>query len=127
MKKNYGFTLVEVLLATVILAIGLIGTSAFFYANRRNLYNARLERYATWSAIEKMEMIKGLDYDAIEEGPPKDEDIGDRDNPITATVTTTIAPVEENGISYKSVNVTVSWPQGENNKEVSLSTYIFDL
>jgi prepilin-type N-terminal cleavage/methylation domain-containing protein len=127
MKKKHGFTLVEVLLATVILAIGLIGTSAFFYANRRNLYNARLERYATWSAIENMEMIKGENYDSIEEEIKTEEiEIGDINNPIPATVTTAIAPVEENGISYKSVNVTVSWDQGENNKEVSLNTYIFN-
>ncbi len=129
MNKKGGFTLVEVLLATIILAIGLIGASAFYYANRRNLYNARLERYATWSAVEKMEMIKGKSYSSLEEEiVTEDIEIGDINNPVPAEITTAITDEEEEAdISYKSVNVTVSWSQGEENKEVSLNTYIFNL
>jgi prepilin-type N-terminal cleavage/methylation domain-containing protein len=32
-----GFTTIEMLLATVVLAISLIGGSSFFYSNQRNL------------------------------------------------------------------------------------------
>lgn len=114
--------MVEVLLATVILAIGLIGTSAFFYANRRNLYNARLERYATWSAVERMEHLKGKPYSSLGEGT-EIEEVMLGDNVLPAERTTTIVFVDEDDITFKSVNVEVAW--GED-REISLTTYIYD-
>lgn len=117
--KNKGFTLVEVLVATIILIIAIIGTSAFFYANRRNLVNARLKRQATWAAVEKMEELKGLSYSSLSEGASADTVIlGDTVADRTATIDEDL----EEDMDYKEITVNVNWGTGE----VELATYVSD-
>lgn len=126
-RKTGGFTLIELLLATIILAIGLIGTSAFFYANRRNLYNARLEREATWKAVERMEWVKGLSSSELQEELPADEQVTENNiligNNVSATRTTEkISPLDEEDADLLwEIEVKVSWAD---NREVSLNTYV---
>lgn len=113
MKKQRGFTTIELLLATVVLVIGLIGGSSFFYANRRNLVAARFTRLATWSAISRMESLKAGDYAST--GNTTESVTLDGD---TATRTTTVdVPY---AVALKRVVVTVSGTGGN----VSLTTYI---
>jgi len=125
MKQKRGFTIVEVLIALVILAIGLIGISAFFYANRKNLYNARLEREATWKAVERMEWVKGLSVSALEEKLPADEQVVEENIPIgnnvLATRTTEKLTPDEEDAAFWKIKVTVSWDE---DKESFLTTYI---
>jgi len=125
MKQKRGFTIVEVLIALVILAIGLIGISAFFYANRKNLYNARLEREATWKAVERMESEKGLSVSALEEKLPADEQVVEENIPIgnnvLATRTTEKLTPDEEDAAFWKIKVTVSWDE---DKESFLTTYI---
>jgi prepilin-type N-terminal cleavage/methylation domain-containing protein len=116
-----GFTLVEVMVATVIFVIAVIGTSSFFYFNRQNLVNARRTRQATWVAIEGMEEIKSKDYSDLLEEEDSTEDI-DRDGFLGERITE-ITLVEEDGeISFLSVKISVQF----NNSEVVLNTYIAD-
>jgi len=126
MRKS-GFTLIELLLAIIIFVIGLIGTSAFFYANHRNLYNARIEREATWNAIERMEWVKGLTSSELEEELPADEQVTENNiligNNIPATRTTKKQDAEqdEDAELLWEIEVKVSW---NDNREVSLNTYV---
>lgn len=112
-----GFTLIEVLLATVIIALGFIAGSAFFYTNRKNLYNARLERYATWAAIEGIEKIKGTSS-LLEEETTEDITLGEYHIPAKRTVSIT---EDESDELLWNVYVKVQW--GENS-EVSFNTYL---
>ncbi len=116
-KSKTGFTLLEVMLALVILAIAIIGTSMFFYANRRNLHQARIQRQATWSAVEGMETWKGKPYHLLIDGVYEDS-VEFKD--ISAGRTTTIETVTENGVTYKMITVEVIWNHGD----VSLATYL---
>ncbi|MCM8820842.1 MAG: prepilin-type N-terminal cleavage/methylation domain-containing protein [Candidatus Omnitrophica bacterium] len=113
-----GFTLMEVLLATVIIALGFISGSVFFYTNRKNLYNARLERYATWSAIKKIEEVKGRPSLQVEETT---EDITLGEYNIPAERILNITELEEDDDLIWKIEVKVRW--GEN-KEVSFNTYL---
>lgn len=112
-----GFTLMEVLLATVMIALGFIAGSAFFYTNRKNLYNARLERYATWSAIKKIEEIKGRSS-LQEEETTENITLGEYN--IPAERVTSITELEDDELLWK-VQVKVRW---DGNNEVSFDTYL---
>ncbi|HOL21307.1 MAG TPA: prepilin-type N-terminal cleavage/methylation domain-containing protein [bacterium] len=112
-----GFTLMEVLLATVIIALGFIAGAAFYYANRKNLYNARIERYATWSAIEKIEEVKGKSS-LQEEETTENITLGEHNIPAKRILN--ITEPEDDDLIWK-VEVKVRW---EGNKEVSLNTYL---
>jgi len=115
MKQKKGFTLIEFLLGLIILVIGLVGTSAFFYANSKSMVRAQLRRFATWKAIDKLETVKGTDYSQIPNGTTTETiTIGD----IQAQRITTVT--EDTSISLKTVSVQVLW----DNNTVALSTMI---
>lgn len=115
MRLKEGFTIIEFLVATVILMIALIGTSAFFYTNRRNLVYANLERLSTWSAIEKLEALKSGSYSAVVSSTETVSLSGS-----SAQRTTTVQTVNEGGITFKQVTVQVNWGTGN----LSLVSYI---
>ena len=116
MKKKDGFTLTEVLLATLLIVLGFIAGSVFFYTNRKNLYNARIERYARWAAIKKIEEIKGKSY--LREGETTEEiTLGEYN--IPAKLTVSITQPEDDQLIWKVITK-VEW----DNKEVSFATYL---
>ncbi len=105
------------MLALVVLAIAVVGTASFFYANRRNLQNARIKRTATWAVLEKMEEYRGLPYSNLADGTFEDEvELGD----ITADRKATIATITEGAVTYKQLVVELSW----DSQTVALTTYL---
>ncbi|HNS32871.1 MAG TPA: type II secretion system protein [bacterium] len=123
MKKKKGFTIVEILVATAILATSIIGTSAFFYLNRKNFFNADLKNQATWAAVERMEYLKGKQYSELEEDAEfLEEDPITLGENRTAERTSEISEVDEEGILYKKITVEVTW--NDDKEKVSLVTYI---
>lgn len=112
-----GLTLIEVLLASVMIALGFIAGSVFYYANRKNLYNARLERYATWAAIKSMEEIKGMS-NLTEEEKREAITLGEYNIPAERIISIT---EDENDDLIWKIQVMIRW--GENS-EVSLYTYL---
>ena len=114
-----GFTIIEVMLASFILLVSLIGGSVFFFSNRRNLVYATRERLAMWSAIYKVEELKGADYGMIN---PETENISL--SGISARRITTVEEIDEDdppdGTDYKKITVKVDWGSGE----TSLVSYI---
>lgn len=110
-----GFTIIEFLLAFVILVIALIGGSTFFYANSRNIKKANTMRLATWSIVEKLESIRAMDYSSIQNGTTTEQiTIGN----IQAQRITSIS--EDTSIYFKTVIVQVSW----DTNNISVSTMI---
>ncbi|HOK79563.1 MAG TPA: prepilin-type N-terminal cleavage/methylation domain-containing protein [bacterium] len=117
MKKRFhaGFTIIEFLLAFVIIAIALIGTSAFYFASSRNLSQSDITRLATWCAIEKIEMIKSADYSQIQN---ETENI--RVGNIQVQRITNVVP--DQTLPLKTVTVKIQVPDGK--EIVSISTMI---
>ena len=64
-RTHHGFTLLEVLIAIVVLAIGLLGLSAMTISTIRGLAISEDMTTATNLAQEKMEDIKGTVYASI--------------------------------------------------------------
>jgi Tfp pilus assembly protein PilV len=110
------FTLIELIVASVVLVIALIGIPAFYFASHRNLRTSRLKRLATWQATSKMEELKATPYDDLEDGN-ENVQLGWTEADMVWEVTT----VEDEGLEYKRITVTVSY--GESG-EVSLVTYV---
>jgi len=128
-KNKSGFTIVEVIIATIILVISLLGGVAFFSLNRNNLSYANRQRLATWAAIDKIEQLKSATYTdtLLNSGPPTTEIL-----PISGysfTRTTKIADIGAGPDDYKQATVSVSWVQGNfpsSLTTLSLTTYISD-
>ncbi len=123
MLNTHNFTLIEIIIASVMLVIAVIGSSSFFFANRRNLRSAQLRRSATWAAIDKMEELKSLSFDLLHEkdnsDKPEDErEIGLLDNHSAIRT----VEVEDYNDRLKKVTVTVQW----NDSSKRFVTYIAD-
>ncbi|MCM8770233.1 MAG: prepilin-type N-terminal cleavage/methylation domain-containing protein [Candidatus Omnitrophica bacterium] len=116
-KGDPGFTIIEFLLAFVILSIALIAASVFPYASSKNLHQADTSRLATWKAIEKIERIKGSDYSLIQD-ETESITIGNISAQRITSVSENVSP------SYKIVNVKVTWGNLGSQEEISLSTII---
>jgi len=118
--KKSGFTLIEVILASIILIISILGGTAFFSINRKSLVFATCQRLATWSAIYKIEELKSMDYAALALLPSPTTENNLSISGKFFQRKTTISDIG----GYKQVTVAMDWGQG--NFPVSLTTYISD-
>jgi len=109
--------MIEVLIASLILLISVIGGVAFFSANHANLIYSTQQRLAIWSAADKLEELKGADYNSLNS---EIENI--TLSKYTAQRTTTVVDIDEDGggTDYKEVTVEVDWGEGND----ALVTYI---
>jgi type IV pilus assembly protein PilV len=108
-KRSEGFTLLEVMIAMVILAVGLLGLAALqLTAVKSNAFSSEMT-YATMKAQEYAEVFKNL--------PFTDTDLDPAGNPHTAmesskgvqyTVTWNITD-NVPATDMKSINITVQW------------------
>ena len=116
-QNNKGFTLIEVLVAMVILSIGLLGTAALITGIIRGNQVSNRMTAATTLAQDKMENIKSVSYSNAESEPraflPSPYEKYERQ----------VTVVDDNslGVGMKTVTVTVYWGSG---KSVSLQTIL---
>ncbi|MEW6258888.1 MAG: type IV pilus modification protein PilV [Thermodesulfobacteriota bacterium] len=109
--KTSGFTLLEVLMAAVILAVGLLGLAAMQTAAIKANYQAKKHTLATSLAESQLEAYRNMSYDAIPSGTITDTNVisGDVGN-FTRTVTIeNDTPVA----GLKTITVSVSWNDGK--------------
>jgi len=119
---NNGFTLIEVLVAMVILSVGLLGTAALITGIiNGNKVSNRIST-ATTCAQDKMEEIRRLGYSGM---PASDTTTTEPYNSITnyslykrVTFTDVVNPA----VGMKTVTVTVSWDS--DNSSIELKTIL---
>ncbi len=118
------FTLLEGLIATIIIGVILVGAAPFFYYTRLAIHRSRLHRQAVEEATQQLEELVGLAYDEIAPGmAPQQVQL----DGVTATVTTqvqTVASDPASGYSYKRVTVMISWTSGDEAAEERFVTYV---
>ncbi len=116
-KSKKGTSLVEVMVAALILAIVILGGS-YFYVGSTNQINLREQyRAASRLAGQKLEELKAGSYDAVT--------IGDVQDSLTLENSTySRSVVTENLGLYKKVVVTVNWGPAGMGRNVSLVTLI---
>jgi prepilin-type N-terminal cleavage/methylation domain-containing protein len=112
-----GFTLIEVLIGLIFLAIGLLAIGALqITSTRGNFFSSNL-MHATYVAQDRLESIKNLPFDSpnIQDGS---SDSGS--TPISGIVFNWSYRVVANG-DVRTVNLTIRWNDGVDHN-VSFST-----
>ncbi len=116
-KSKKGTSLVEVMVAALILAIVILGGS-YFYVGSTNQINLREQyRAASRLAGQKLEELKASSYDAVTIGEVQDSLTLENSTYSRSVVT------EDLGL-YKKVVVTVNWGPVGMERNVSLVTLI---
>ena len=113
-RNNTGFTLIEVLVAMVILSVGLLGTAALITGIiSSNKLSNRIST-ATVLAQDKMEEIKGAGYAGADDEAGT-EPYGGVNFPLYKRITGVVAG---NPAGMKTVTVTVSWDSDAHSVEL---------
>ena len=111
-RRDEGMTLIEVLMAALILAVVVFGAVAFMMSGRSTVERAGKERMAVEIASERLERARAGGYDAIAAG--EDEIVVDG---TTYTWTLAVSEVRADpadpGSLCKHVEVTVDWPTSQ--------------
>ena len=116
-RKPKGFTLIEVVAALIILAIGFLAIATIEITSTKAGYFSSNVTRATIFAQDKMEYLKNLSYsDSNLSGGQHNEGI------ISSTIfTRQYHVVEDTGNSMKTITVTVNWTD-RGNHSISFST-----
>lgn len=101
-RRNDGFTLIEVLVATAIAGIGFLGLAATHIASVRATAVARNVSVATSVATESIETLRRLPYDEVVSSSPTTVTRGY----LAFTSAATVAAV---GTTSKKVTMGVTW------------------
>lgn len=127
MKRNKGYSIVEVLVAILILIIGILGILSYFFFSQTNLNLERHRRTALQIAQSRIEYLRTVSYNNlmnyIENGTNVniDEIVGKR-----ITIIEDVNDPEDGDIlsDYKKITVKVVWFENKRNNEVMLQTII---
>ncbi len=115
-KSMAAFTLIEVMVAILIVTIVVAGGSFLFVMGRGQIAQQKRYRVATQLAAQKLEELKATVYASIVSDSNSTSLEG-----ISYTIDTTVVDVNS---SYKTSTVTVSWEQADTTHNVSLVTII---
>ncbi|RLC07188.1 MAG: hypothetical protein DRH90_00950 [Deltaproteobacteria bacterium] len=111
-KGNTGFTLIEVLIALVIFAIGILGVAALQSGSIRGNTSARGVTDIALIATDRLEMLRSLPYDdpALSAGVHVLNQATDRvDNNYNGLIDEDV-PADETGPITIQYTVTTDWP-----------------
>ena len=117
-----GFTLIEVLVGLVILAIGLLAVAGMQMTSVRGNFFSNYLTQASYAAQDRLEILDNLSYTSAELGSGNHTDPAATISGIVFNRSYTVVEVDDpNGYKYKVINYTVSWNDGVN-RSIVLST-----
>ena len=125
-KKQSGFTLIEVMIALVILAAGLLALATMQIVSiRSNAFSSEMT-YSTMLAQQRLEILKNLDFDdgALAAGNHAlpQQIIGDKGIPYSVSW-----DVVDTATDMKTIDLTVQWQSprlGDADDEAAIMTKI---
>lgn len=110
-KTEAGFTLIEVMMAAVVLAIGLLALAAMQTAAIKANYQAKKHTLAVSLAETQLEAYRNMAYDSIPSGVITDTDVTSGDVGHFTRVITIENDTPVAGV--KTITVAVSWNDGK--------------
>lgn len=124
LKDSSGFTLIEVMIAAVVLAIGLLSLAAMQVAAVKANYQAKKNTLAVSLAENQIESYRNMAYDSLPSGMVTDTNLisGGVGNFTRVTTIENEKPVA----GLKTITVSVSWNDGKL-RTVVLRTIIGEL
>lgn len=147
LRDDRGLTVVEMLVATMIVAIGVVGASSVFVLSARSTAAAGTRSEAAAVLAADLESIRALPFDAVGidptsvgyvasvDGRPTVSggadlveplevvEVGDQEFRVARAVTWVTIGAEPEG--YKLVRVTVSWTDSAGDHDIAAQTGIF--
>jgi len=119
LKEKKGLSIVEVMVAVLVLLIMLIGSSFLFVYGKSKIKQQGDYRIAAQIAAQRIEQLKAGDYSAI----PKDQTQESLSSGDLSCSRITEVTAQDGG-SYKEVKVTVLWGPEHDRHNVSLISCI---
>ncbi|PJC47009.1 MAG: hypothetical protein CO035_07955 [Candidatus Omnitrophica bacterium CG_4_9_14_0_2_um_filter_42_8] len=120
-----GFSLLELIIAIAVLAIGLVGVLQIFPIGLRASQRAGMLTKASFLAQNKIEDVKLSGFDAITELPPKIPMSG-KDGDCEWAVKigeVSLEGIESSG-DMREVAVTITWPERNTTRYKDFITYV---
>jgi len=105
-----GITLVEVMVALVVLAVVVIGAAAFFSAGRGAIEESAQRRTAAQIAQQQLELARAGGYEALA-GAAGTATVDDVEYSWTLAVTMALADPGDADSGYKQMSIVVDWPR----------------
>jgi type IV pilus assembly protein PilV len=124
-----GLTLIEALMAIVIMSIGLLAVGTLLYSIMGYNQYAETVTTATTLAQDELEALKAADYADIPVGTVSETDIDGNGNSGGIYTRSTDVAVDNTtlpGKEYKIVTVTVTWSWNGRAQNVALKTILRD-
>lgn len=122
---NKGFSLLELIIAIAVLAIGLVGVLQIFPIGLKASQHAGMITKASFLAQNKIEDVKLAGFEAITELPPKIP-LSGRDGDLEWDIK--IHDVELEGVEpdsdIRKITVTITWPEGNTTRSKDFITYV---
>jgi prepilin-type N-terminal cleavage/methylation domain-containing protein len=124
-RDDTGFTLLELMVALILLSIGVFAVANLFPAGMHGQVQDRMQAEAGGLAQSEIERLSGLAWTDTQLDPGRHPASGDTPCGTNGhwsrsyTVATLAAPLAD----VKKVSVTVSW-SGANGREVTIATYV---
>ena len=107
--RDGGLTLVEVMVAIIVLAVAVIGAAAFLAAGSRTVARASQQRTAAQVAHMRLEAARAGGYPALANSSGA-ETVDGMVYTWEIVVVTTLADPADAGSAYKRMTATVDWP-----------------
>lgn len=117
--KKEGFSLIEVLIALIFLAIGILAIASLQITSVRGNFFSNNLMQATYVAQDRLEFLKSLPYDSsrLAQGNYKP----DPDGPVTVSGIVFNRSYTVSDAGYKLIDYTVTWNDGVDHR-ISFST-----
>ena len=125
MDRKKGFSLLELIIAIAVLAIGLVGVLQIFPIGLKASQRAGMMTKAAFLAQNKIEDVKLAGFDAITELPPKIP-LSGRDGDFEWAIK--IDDIAPEGVvsshDMRKLTVILTWPEGNSTRSKDFVTYV---